>query len=353
MSQTDLISRYVKNGAETMLPLAEVGLITDEQDVLYDQRVKYAIDKKLAARLSAEGQQDGIHVVLADKARRDAYGFKYLAFIGTRRVKAATSLGWTEIRARVADLTKLSEGEIKRLAVTSNTFRENDGLLVKALQVAHSVEVEKISFKDLALMWNESEQVLRRLAWFAEAKGIAKSLAGWVNDGLLTETDAVNFVTAIRGLEPKRQAEQFGKLEKAVDAATAVREKALSAIKVAAEKAPPVAKPAKEKIEKATKAATKTARKQVTEAVREVQAEKAKAKPKPATTAPLAPATLRGGHPDARYPALSFAEIDDIIMNVRTPPAVSTTLQVAFGIVEKKAAGNLLGCGFLKEIFKS
>lgn len=342
MSEETIISRgYYNAGKPQSIRVEDIGFITDAEHPLYDVRVKRPANPGLGQRLIAEGQLDAIHVF---KGGKD-FDKKFIAYVGIQRTKAAGIAGIQTLDARVADLDKVSFDELRNVAIVSNAWRDDDGLMERATQVSQQVEAG-VSFKALATLFNQKEQTLRRLAWFAECP-FAKDLAKWVSKNLLSETDAINLSGSVRALDEKGQAAAFKKISAAVEATESLQVKLRLALEEAA--AIPTAtkekKVAEKKVAKIKKEVEKTAKKEVQKAVaevREVEAPTAKAKP----------AVKVGGHPQATFAPLSIEEVDDIIFNPATPAAVSTTLQVVFGIVDRATVGVLPGCAFLGKILK-
>jgi ParB family transcriptional regulator, chromosome partitioning protein len=108
----------------------------------------------LAASMHSEGQLNAVNV-----EGPDSQGM-YNLIAGSRRMRAAASIGWTDIRANVSALTDEASGIVKNIV---ENLQRKDLSLFEQARACSKLRDEKLKLKDITVKTGLSEQYVSNL----------------------------------------------------------------------------------------------------------------------------------------------------------------------------------------------
>ncbi|MFX0170883.1 MAG: ParB/RepB/Spo0J family partition protein [Candidatus Hodarchaeota archaeon] len=120
----------------------------------------------------------------------------YEVIAGSQRIKAAITLGWREIEAKVFDI---SEKEAAVIAIQSNLVRDNLQQIEEGKAIKRMIDRLKLTQREIADLLHKSE------SWVSNRLSLALNIAKEVQQALIREDISVTHAVIISRLEESEQ----------------------------------------------------------------------------------------------------------------------------------------------------
>ncbi len=156
----------------------------------YSPREDYSVEflKELQESLSSIGQLDDVIL------RRN--GELYEVIAGSQRIKAAKTIGWKEIDAKVLDI---SEKDAAVISLQSNVVRKSLQQIEEGKAIKKMIDNFKLNQREVADLLNKSE------SWVSNRLSLALNVTREVQEALLKEKISVTHAVIISKLDETQQ----------------------------------------------------------------------------------------------------------------------------------------------------